>query len=163
MNDLDKKIAKIYLDRLLSVNNTVTTLELKTELRDKFPQGKWMQQEISDFMNDLFEKEELIFTNNGTFRTYSKILTTETMQPINQKTEKVGITKLCELVKDSKGKFFTLVHKKKDGTLNTMNVQFKGIKSPLGMFILSEQGNTKNIYPNSIQEVRINKTIYKLK
>lgn len=85
------------------------------------------------------------------------------MQPINQKTEKVGITKLAELVKESKGKFFTLVHKKKGGTLNTMNVQFKGIKNPLGMFILSEQGNTKNIYPNSITEVRINKTIYQLK
>lgn len=85
------------------------------------------------------------------------------MQPINQKTEKVGITKLAELVKESKGKFFTLVHKKKDGTLNTMNVQFQGVKNPLGMFILKEQGNTKNIYPNSIVEVRINKTIYQLK
>jgi hypothetical protein len=85
------------------------------------------------------------------------------MQLINQKTEKVGITKLAELVKESKGKFFTLVHRKKDGTLNVMNVQFQGIKSPLGLFIVKEKGSVKNIYPSSIKEVRINKTVYQLK
>lgn len=54
--------------KLAIANNTVTTLEIKAELRKKF---KVNQQEVSDAMNDAYLNGEFIFTDNGTYRIYS--------------------------------------------------------------------------------------------
>lgn len=166
MTNLEKKIAKIYLDELLSVNNTVTTLELKNELRNKFPQAKWFQSDISDFLNSLYEEGELSYVDNGIFRVYSRVLkqTTDTMQPINQKIEKVGITKLAEIVKSNAGKFLTIVHKKHNSSeINLMNVQILKKSDVLGCIHCKEQKQEKRFYPSDLLEVRVGGKIYKLK
>jgi hypothetical protein len=57
--------------RLCKANNTVTTLEIKVELRRDYPYYFWTQQAVSDYMSQLAGDGIFTYTDNGTFRTYS--------------------------------------------------------------------------------------------
>jgi hypothetical protein len=74
----DEFIMKAMKDAVLAVakrlakgNNTVTTLEIKTELRRDYPYYFWTQQVVSDFMSQFAGDGIFTYTDNGTFRTYS--------------------------------------------------------------------------------------------
>lgn len=56
---------------LCNAQNQFTTLELKNELRKKYPNEIWNQQEISIEMMDLADQGHFDFYHNGVYRTYS--------------------------------------------------------------------------------------------
>jgi hypothetical protein len=67
MKDAILKIAK----QLLKANNTVTTLEIKTELRRDYPYFHSPQSDVSAYMDQLAGDGIFTYTDNGTYRTYS--------------------------------------------------------------------------------------------
>ena len=76
MKDAVLTVAK----QLAKANNTVTTLEIKTELRRDYPYYYWSQASVSDYMSQLAGDGVFTYTDNGTFRTYS--LTRTKISPI---------------------------------------------------------------------------------
>ena len=66
MKDAVSTVAK----SLLKANNTVTTLEIKAELRRDYPYYFWTQQVVSDYMSQLAGDGVFDYTDNGTYRTY---------------------------------------------------------------------------------------------
>lgn len=68
-------------NKLLTANNTVTTLEIKTELRKTHGTMWWDQQSISDTMRQASTDGCFDFIDNGTFRVYSG---TPTRVPANK-------------------------------------------------------------------------------
>lgn len=69
MKDAVLTVAK----QLAKANNTVTTLEIKTELRRDYPYYFWTQQAVSDYMSQLAGDGIFTYTDNGTYRTYSLV------------------------------------------------------------------------------------------
>lgn len=67
MKDAVLTVAK----NLLKANNTVTTLEVKTELRRDYPYYFWTQQVVSDYMAQFAGDGIFSYTDNGVYRTYS--------------------------------------------------------------------------------------------
>lgn len=135
---------------LLKANNTVTTLEVKLRLRKDEPKFNWSQVVVSRFFDELVTEGKLVVTaDNGTYRTYSDPTTIATkvklsgtygttkkatVKAVPKKTSSVAkavpkgrsiLRKTAlELMKNSKGQFFTAVFLKKDGKERTMNCQF---------------------------------------
>lgn len=66
-----KNAVKTTADTLLTANNTVTTLEIKNELRKKEPNFYWSQATISNIMSELEKEGAFTYVDNGTFRVYS--------------------------------------------------------------------------------------------
>ena len=62
--------------QLLKANNTVTTLEVKNELRRDYPYYFWTQDVVSKFMAQLAGDGVLNYKDNGTYRIYSLANTT---------------------------------------------------------------------------------------
>lgn len=67
MKDAVLTVAK----QLAKANNTVTTLEIKLELRRDYPYYYWTQQVVSNYMDQLAGDGIFTYTDNGTYRTYS--------------------------------------------------------------------------------------------
>lgn len=67
MKDACLTVAK----QLAKANNTVTTLEIKNELRRDYPYYFWQQQTVSDYMSQLAADGVFTYTDNGSFRVYS--------------------------------------------------------------------------------------------
>lgn len=55
---------------LAKANNTVTTLEIKTELRRDYPYYFWTQDVVSKYMDQLAGDGLFTYTDNGTYRIY---------------------------------------------------------------------------------------------
>lgn len=137
------KVLKVAED-LCVANNTVTTLEIKNELRKQFPNKNWRQNEISQVMIDANVIGKFDYIDNGTFRTYSLVgtqvnqtvnvgnmTTTPTVLPVKTPkapkapttTSRISRTKALEIIQNSNGKFFTVTFIKKDGSRRIMNGQ----------------------------------------
>lgn len=90
----DEFIMKAMKDAVLAVakklakgNNTVTTLEIKTELRRDYPYYFWTQQVVSDYMSQFAGDGIFTYTDNGTFRTYSvasRVQVAQTAGPVSK-------------------------------------------------------------------------------
>lgn len=135
--------------RLAKANNTVTTLELKTELRKTHPSFYWIQTSkgpntgVSEYMNELAKAGRFTYTDNGNHRVYSLIgfkpkapaikVTTPKSTTSVTNTSRITRKKAYDLMKGSKGHFFTAVFIKKDNTQRTINCQF-----------MKDQGNSTN-------------------
>ena len=65
-----EKVLKVAKE-LCKANNTVTTLEIKNELRRRYSTNKWNQSDISNLMSDFQKDGKFTFTDNGIFRIYS--------------------------------------------------------------------------------------------
>ena len=65
--------------QLCKANNTVTTLEVKTELRRDYPYYFWDQATVSNYMSQLAGDGLFTYTDNGTYRTYSLANTKKTL------------------------------------------------------------------------------------
>lgn len=159
--------------KLLKANNTVTTLEIKMELRKDFP-GVWSQSEVSSFMDTLQSEGIFTFVDNGSHRIYSQAIAT----PVTPKATRVRVpvkkggtisrTKAYELMQNNKGHFFTVVFIKKDGTERTINGQYhKPAKSSvLGYVNIKDRQDNftiKNVNLQTLLSLRINGFIYKVK
>lgn len=75
INNTDmKQMRQAVLDTaksLCKANNTVTTLEIKQELRRDYPYFYWDQSTVSKYMDSLAGDGIFKYTDNGTYRTYS--------------------------------------------------------------------------------------------
>jgi hypothetical protein len=76
---------------LAKANNTVTTLEIKTELRRDYPYFFWTQDTVSKFMDQLAGDGVFTYTDNGTYRTYS-LVGSPVVKPVTPRPKKT-ITK----------------------------------------------------------------------
>jgi len=75
INDLKAMMSAEVIANLFRANNSVTTLEIKTELRTQYPEMYWSQNYVSDLMAAGVGGDEpmFTFTDNGTYRTYSLV------------------------------------------------------------------------------------------
>lgn len=74
----------------------------------------------------------------------------------------ISRTKALELLKDSKGAFVTVVFKKKDGTIRTLNGQYSAKIQPtigLGLVTLRESSKAKKTPNDSLRQFNINELI----
>ena len=79
--------------QLCKANNTVTTLEIKTELRRDYPYYFWDQATVSNYMAQLAGDGIFNYTDNGTYRTYSLAKTPATKTISSAKTLNIVVTK----------------------------------------------------------------------
>lgn len=175
--------------KLCKANNTVTTLEIKTELRKRYPNSRWEQSKVSSVMNDAYTAGKFTYTDNGTFRTYSLAGKGTTSTPVAQvstptvtgkvkkvkapmTTQKISRTKALELIQNSNGKFFTVTFIKKDGTRRVLNGQYTpdmGV-SPLGYILVrdisavrrNEDKKVKNVNLQTIESITLNNVLSKV-
>lgn len=69
---------------LCNAQNQFTNLELKNELRKKFPNEVWNQMDISIEMMDLADNEgHFNYTHNGTYRVYTATPSLQGSQTVN--------------------------------------------------------------------------------
>lgn len=78
INQKEERNMKAMKDAVLTVaktlakaNNTVTTLEIKNELRRDYPYYFWTQDVVSAYMAQLAGDGIFTYKDNGTYRTYS--------------------------------------------------------------------------------------------
>ena len=178
--------------KLCKANNTVTTLEIKTELRKRYPNNRWEQAKVSSTMIDANAAGKFDYTDNGTFRTYSLVGKGTTTTPVAQvstptttgkakkakapkapmTTQKISRTKALDLIQNSNGKFFTVTFIKKDGTRRVLNGQYTpdmGV-SPLGYILVKdisavrkkEVKTVKNVNLQTIESITLNNVLSKI-
>lgn len=140
--------------KLCQANNTVTTLEIKTELRKTHPYFHWIQNTrngligVSEYMDELYNDGEFVYTDNGSYRVYSavtvvkpqtkrgrprKVVATVGGTPIGTVTIKnksthnvrsISRKKALDLMANNKGHFFTATFVKQNGDERTINCQY---------------------------------------
>ena len=150
---------------LLEANNTVTTLEVKNELRSKFPDFSWLQGDVSKFMNDMHLAGDLTYEDNGTYRTYSGEAKKKSYTKKNPKTGKnlkkvsatrISKSKAMDLMLGNKGYFFTAEFVKKDGEVRVMNCQcVKGQDPKLGYVKVREASLMRTDPDKSFRQINI--------
>lgn len=172
-----KSLVETVANDLLKANNTVTTLEVKTELRNKYKEFYWTQKIVSDYMDELFKEGKFTFKDGGAFRVYSSVknqvkFVAVPVAPVAQKPGKLSRKKALEMMKNNKGHFFTVTFFKKDGTLRTMNCQYLKDQDQieLGYVKVKEASKAKqgvnairNINLQTLKTIRIAGNTYTIK
>jgi len=177
--------------QLLVANNTVTTLELKNQLRKDYPLYFWTQSIVSGIVQDFVDNGKLtIVDDNGTYRTYA-----DPTQPARKSTVVVGKSNTAstkattvtvtakkvpstptakgkkisrqdayDLIVNNKGRFFTGVFTKKDGTTRVMNGQYVSGQTPskLGYVKIKDASLMKKDPTNCIRNMNL-QTLEQLK
>ena len=171
--------------KLCKANNTVTTLEIKTELRKRYPKNRWEQTKVSSTMSDASSNGKFDYTDNGTFRTYSlvsvgKVVNKGTLvAPASQlgtpttairgrvkkvkapkapmTTQKISRTKALDIIQKSNGKFFTVTFIKKDGSRRVLNGQYTPDMgvSPLGYVLVKDISAVRKKEVKSVKNVNL--------
>lgn len=154
---------------LLKANNTVTTLEIKNELRKKYPNERWNQNLIHDTMDYLYSSSnKYMYTYNGVYRIYSLLNTAKPVASITKKSnnKKISKTKALELIQKTSGKFFGVTFTKKNGEIRKMRckVQTGSLPDSLGYLKVTDTVDSiqKSLNLQTISELRMNKNTYKV-
>lgn len=186
--------------KLMHANNSVTTLEIKNQLRKDHPNNAWYQSDISEVMDYFYQQGVFDYNDNGTYRVYfdpvnpvgitgptgvTSVITTGSTQPgisftvtVPKKVAKpkknvvdggiIGKTKALDLITNSKGKIFSVVFTKKDGSDRKMTCRYKGL-SPLGYVIVTDMSvakkgevDTREVNIQTLKQLKINNTLYKV-
>lgn len=201
MNKSQLVLLRLVATFLLIKNGSTTTLEIKDELRRRFPSFTWKQEDISNEMMNLEQElDNLTFIDTGDFRVYSlvpdtdmikkatgiptgttttlgKTLATLTAKPkkspkigkgkvYSGSTQNLSRTAVVDLMRDSKGKFYTVTFTKVDGSERVINGQTKksNFMDNLGYINFRESnGNMRRVNPKTIKEISISGNIYKVK
>lgn len=161
-------------NELVVANNTFSTLELKLKLRKDEPSFYWTQATVSAIMDDLSKQGKYTYTDNGTFRTYSdparkapvvnKVVktVTKTATPVKKSIvttngTKISRTKALDLMKNSKGHFFTVEFMKKDGSTRILNGQWvkNQTEMHLGYILVKESAKLKAKVKEPIRNVNL--------
>lgn len=155
---IQKQSSILLMAKLLIKKKKVTTVKsIKEHLIKSNPDIYWTSQFIHDSMmefEDCFTYSDI--EGHRLFRNKRKDRNKATVVYATN-------TELAKLITSSKGRFLTLVHKKvTTSETNKMNCQYVGMND-LGLFLVKEKKQLKTIYPNTLKEVKINNTIYKLK
>lgn len=175
-----KKSIKEAAEQLIKTNGSTTTLEIKTKLRTDLPFNYWTQSNISDVMSEYSNSGAFDFSDNGTYRTYSfpvvkksitkKVVVTKKSVPTHV-SGKITRKKALDLMKNNKGRFFTVTFVKQDGTNRVLNGQYvKGQNpSPAGYVLVKESGKLKtgqnpirNVNLQTLKLLTIAGTTYKI-
>lgn len=172
-----KLMKKAVLDtasKLAKANNTVTTLELKLELRKTHPFFHWIQNTrngligVSEFMEQLAQEGRFTYTDTvtsgNTHRVYS-LATTPVTVTIPKRVVKTKRTtskntmkstnrnKALDMIRGNKGHFFTVIFTKlTDGTVRTMNCQYL---SDSGGYVKVRESNKLKNGTNPIRQFDI--------
>lgn len=178
IHSLKRMVIVNIMTDLLTANNTVTTLEIKTEARTLYPDFYWDQATVSKVLDELASKGALTYTDNGTFRTYSEVVTKRfvnttpttpkkavktTTKRSNNKilTAKVNgtitRTKALKLIENNKGHFFSVVFDKKSGEERVMNAQYLSDQSDssLGYVKVKETGKMRTDPKKAIRNINL--------
>lgn len=166
---------------LLQANNTVTTLEVKNELRRLYPEYSWLQKEVSDFMNEQHLTGELTYEDNGTYRVYSGEETKKATPAKKDnkgkvipklKAKRISKTKAFDLIMGNKGYFFTAEFVKQDGETRVINCQALKDQDPkLGYIKVREasllrtvgkEKSIRNINIQTLKALKIGGVAYKV-
>ena len=187
-NQTMKLMKQAVLDtanKLCKANNTVTTLEIKTELRKTHPYFHWIQNSrngligVSEYMDELYQEGHFTYTDNGQYRVYSAVTTTKSPKtrlpkhagtPIprntsnpNHNIRSISRQKALDMMANNKGHFFTAVFVKQDGTERTINCQYLKDQhsNPLGYVMVKEAQKMKDGV-NAIRQINL-QTLRKLR
>jgi hypothetical protein len=174
--DLIETVAK----ELLHANNTITTLEIKDELRKKHPHSPWWQFQISETMAFFADQGIFNYTDNGSYRTYFDPKNPINPNPFKKSTKvKVQITNggvidvntTKQLIENSKGKIFSITFTKlnKDNRkmvcrylkdLNDTKLDFLMVKDMAEAKKGQAYNAIRRVKYDTISEISINKTKY---
>jgi hypothetical protein len=187
------KIDKVFevAEKLCVANNTVTTLEIKNELRKVYPKKNWSQSEISQVMSDFYVAGKFTYYDTGVFRIYSltnaqitnqlnAVFTAATTTPV-AKVAKVKVPTTIarisrngalDLIKNSNGKFFTVTFIKKDGSRRVMNGQHTSDMSASALGYINvkditavrrkEASTIKSVNLQTIESIKLNNVVHKV-
>lgn len=175
--------------QLLVPHNTVTTLELKLQLRKDYPLFYWNQVTVSQHMDEFAKKGVFTYADNGTYRVYSD--PTLVIVKVNKRKTKVAVpvakttpivkttktklpsitrNKALNLMQNNKGHFFTALFVKKDGTDRKINCQYQSVTAAgyiqvTDMALRKKDPNNciRNINLKTLKEIKIAGTFYKVK
>lgn len=153
-------IEEIYFDivneqslKLIGMNGTTTTKEVKLSCILHYPKLAWSQDEVSKIMNNMLSTVEgLNYSDNGTYRTYSisktpakKLKTKVASKKATVKSKKKRIGKKAAMTKieTSKGRILSVVFKKKDN--KDRKLVGKYISSSKDGYIKMKEMSTGNI------------------
>lgn len=191
---LKEQAIKDTINKICHPNNTFTTLELKNQLIADYPDFRWTQDELTStnsqsVVAEMLLKTELIVTDdNGTYKTYSlpnykkpTMTTTQTVATLNTATKtktrkpdnRISRTKAYDMMKNNKGRFFTAVFIKKDGTERTINCQFLKDQTELNMgyikvretskLKMNPKDSTRQINLQTLKRIKIGGVEYKIR
>jgi len=80
--------------------------------------------------------------------------------------EQIGKKKALELIKGSKGRFFSVTFKNKEGEVRTLNVRYlKQQPNELGYVLLLDmkEKTPKNVNMQTLSQLKINNSTFKIK
>lgn len=169
MNNVIKRLKQGHMSavvlQLLEANNTITTLEVKNELRRQHPDFAWVQKEVSDFMNEMHLKGDLVYEDNGTYRVYSGESPKKNSVKKDPKTKKalkkvkakrISRSDALDLMLNNKGYFFTAEFVKKDGEVRVMNCQcLKNQDTRLGYVKVKEASLMRSNPTDCVRQINI--------
>ena len=165
-----KKIEQQVLDVLIDSfkhTDTVTTLDIKEELRKRYPTERWYQSDVSSAMNYIYASgalPNLQYNDNGKYREYNIPQVKPTYNPAT--VSYVAKTKLLEVLKDTKGRFFAITWIKKDGTERTINGKVTKLKfqNSLGYIVVKTKDKEyKLVDPRTLVKAIVNGINYIVK
>lgn len=193
-NSTMKLMKQAVLDtanKLCQANNTVTTLEIKTELRKTHPYFHWIQNSrngltgVSEYMDELYQEGHFVYTDNGQYRVYSAVTVVNTptakrgrprknviitpgnsarvTKNPNHNIRSISRQKALDMMANNKGHFFTAVFVKQNGDERTINCQYLKDQSsnPLGYVMVREAQKMKDGV-NAIRQINL-QTLRKLR
>jgi len=146
---------------LLKEKGTLTTLDLKEELIQRYPDVIWRQEDVSFIMMNAsisgLNGKELGYHDTGRYRVYGyKGTTSGSVRPVTR-------TKLASIILENSGKELTVKFTKKNGDLRTM-ICIPISQDSLGYIQVDEEGNGRRLVdPRTLERVDVNGLIYKLK
>jgi hypothetical protein len=169
---------KIVLDtfRLLESSIVrVTTLDIKNSIRTTHPEIRCYQSDVSEAMDNLFNDNilpNLTYDDNGKYREYyiedfSVTTVNSGVSYISPPVvKKVPKTTLLDIMKSSKGRFFTVSWIKKDGSERTANGKVTQAKfqNQLGYIVLkTKKDEYKLVDPRTLKSAILDGIHYVVK
>ncbi len=153
--------------KLLKANNTVSTLEIKNQLREDEPDFYWNQITVSSIMSELHNENEFTYVDNGIYRIYSIPVLSPVLKAVKAKittpSTRISRKKALELIKGNKGYFFTAIFTKQDGTERILNGQYlKNQKDNQLGYVLVRESRKMKIGEPAIRNINL-QTLKKLK
>ena len=109
--DLREQILERKITEFLLVSNQITSLELKTALREEYPYYVWNQTFISSYLQQLCTLGFLTYNFNGNFNIYKK---------------KRSLKEIYQLLSNSKGRFITIYYDTNE-TVYNIQIRKKGL------------------------------------
>lgn len=161
MNQQDKVI-KVFIDLLNE--GTTTSLDVKNELRDKYPSEHWTQDFISMIMIDYSYNNDnrILFTDNGLYREYSlvvkKVVNTEKYSFTTKKGIRIEADTWLDIVEtarqlgddihwsNSKKKFFGLWELQDNHLMNIIRKETEGLSAKDYAKYMTESPYAKELY-----------------